>query len=245
MKAWRTLPRCFADLPELVPGRVSLSRDEARHLLRVRRVSAGDRVTVLNGQGSVGLGLLETEGRELVFVEVDEIFSVPPAAPDLTLCIGALKQSAWDEVLKHAVELGVNRIFRVQTERAVSEVKSEKEHRKQQRWRECMTEACKQSANPWLPEIRLFRGVEDALQALPPGILQYRGGLEGNPPALGERLPGKLPSALAVWIGPEGDFSPAETRRLEEAGVQSVQLGERILRAETAALALIARLRLE
>ncbi len=243
MKTWLSAPRCFVDNPDLQIGWVSLSKEEGRHLGRVRRIGAGDRVSVLSGRGRVGLGCLSLQDRDDVRVEIQEVLEIPPARPEITLVIGALKQSAWDEFLKHAVELGVNRIVRVQSDHAVSDVKADKEIRKMQRWRECMIEACKQSANPWLPALQLAGSVAEAMKLLSGVGLQVLASLEGNPQTLPEVLPKDLPDHLVLWIGPEVDFSAAEIKTISSAALP-ISLGSRILRAETAALALLSHLRL-
>jgi len=244
MQTWLTAPRCFVDQELLVPGKVELSREEGRHLVRARRVGQNDRVCVLNGRGLSGQGPVTLTGRENVTVDIEEVTPHPKIRPHIVLCVGALKQSAWDELLKHAVELGVNRIFRLQSERSVSELKSEKEARKRHRWRDCMIEACKQSGNPWLPELCLLGSVAEALVKLPEGTFQLLAGLEGEPRGLSEVLPETCPEAMGLWIGPEGDFTPGEVQQILQAGAYPVTLGDRILRAETAALAFVSRLRL-
>ncbi|WFB34788.1 RsmE family RNA methyltransferase [Kiritimatiellota bacterium B12222] len=239
-----TAPRCFSSEPELFPGLLELSKEEGRHLSRVRRISVAATVTVLNGRGTVAQGRVATIDRDRVSIELDQIHSIPPESPEITLVIGALKQSAWDEVLKHAVELGVNRIIRFQSQHAVSEIKAEKESKKNQRWQECMREACKQSGNPWVPELVLADQLETVRQHLPESAIELLAGLVGTPQSLAEVLPQRLPEKIVVWIGPEGDFSPAEQQAIQSGGAQVVTLGSRVLRAETAALALLAHLRL-
>lgn len=243
MKTWLSAPRCFVDDPSLQVGWVSLSKEEGRHLSRVRRVGNGDPVSVLNGCGLVGLGRLERGDRDDVSVEIQEVLEIPPARPEITLVIGALKQSAWDELLKHVVELGVNRMVRVQSDHAISDVKADKETRKMQRWRECMIEACKQSANPWLPGLQLAGNVTEAMTLLSGVDLQLLASLEGHPKILPEVLPDILPEKIALWIGPEGDFSTAELQVISAVALP-ISLGSRILRAETAGLALLSHLRL-
>lgn len=243
MESWLPLPRCFVDEPGLQPGRVLLDKAEGRHLSRVRRIGGAGEVAVLNGRGQVGRGILSVENREEVWVDIRELRYIPPSSPVITLLIGALKQSAWDEMLKHAVELGVNRIIRVQSVHAVADLKSEKEIRKRQRWQECMREACKQSANPWLPQLDLAGSVADAVDQVDPQAFQLLASLQENARPLRLQLPGEAPKELAVWIGPEGDFSEGEVQQISQGAV-AVSLGPRILRAETAVLAVLSHLRL-
>ena len=244
MMSWLKHPRCFLDEPEFTPGQIDLSTEEGRHLNRVRRVGQGSPVRVLNGRGQVGLALLQKIDRDKITLELQKVITVEELCPRLTLVIGSLKQSAWDEVLKHAVELGVNRIIRVQTERSVAEIQAAKENRKRKRWRECMIEAIKQSGNPWLPELILCAGVDAVFGVLEPGCVQLLAGMEDDPRAVSEVVASNRPSPIALWIGPEGDFTPAERESILGQGAELIHLGGRVLRAETAALSLLSYLRL-
>lgn len=231
-------PRCWVE-GALAEGELRLSAAEQRHLEKVRRIRAGEEVCVLNGTGQMGFGCLLEQGG----VELTSVIRVPRPTPELHLFLGAVKHSAWEEVLRHATELGVSRIVRVECSHAVSRVEGKAE-KKVLRWRELLVEACKQSANPWMPELLLMNSVSAALEEsrrLPAGVVAQLG---GEPKSLGETLPEELPDAMAVWIGPEGDFSAEEYTLIREAGVVPVSLGPRVLRTETAALSLLSRLRL-
>jgi len=233
--------RCFVDVPELRKGPLELSEEEARHLAQVRRAEAGGSVTVLNGRGQSALAEIAVLSKRAVSLELLEICSHPAPAPEITLCIGGLKQAAWDELLRHAVELGLNRLVWVGSDHAVADVKAGRAENKLRRWRERLIQACKQSANPWLPEISVLDSVEQTLREAP-AVRRLVASLHGNRRGAGELLDSG--ESLQIWVGPEGDFSTREYEALEQAGTIPVTLGPRILRAETAALALLARIRL-
>ncbi|MDA3875119.1 MAG: RsmE family RNA methyltransferase [Kiritimatiellae bacterium] len=237
-------PRCFADFEAPLPEELHLSAEEGRHLARVRRVGVGAPVSVLNGRGGVALGTVQRVDRQDVWLSLARSEQMPPPTPNITLMMGALKQTAWDLVLKHIVELGVNRIIRVQCERSVADVKSDREEKKRQRWNDCLIEACKQSGNPWLPILECADDVDDALKRVSESDFMLLAGLEGVVVPLSEALPVILPSPIVLWVGPEGDFTPKEQRRICAGGATAISLGDRILRAETAALALTSALRL-
>lgn len=244
MRDYLSAPRCFADFEDPPPEELLLSPEEGLHLTRVRRVGVGSPVSVLNGRGGVASGTVQRVDRREVCLRLIRSERIPPPTPDITLMTGALKQSAWDELLKHAVELGVNRIIRVQCGRSVAEMKSDREAKKRHRWNDCLVEACKQSGNPWLPILELADDVEDALQKVSDPDLQILAGLEGEAVPLSEALPAVLPSRTVLWVGPEGDFTSEEQSIIRAGGATAVSLGDRILRAETAALALVSTLRL-
>ncbi len=223
---------------------LSLSKAEGRHLSRVRRIGEGSDVSVLNGCGEVGLAKVSSVDRDQVGLEIAEVLTFAAPEPKLTLLMGALKQTAWDELLKHAVELGVNRILRIQSDHAVSEVSADKLEKKAQRWRECMIEACKQSGNPWCPSLDFAQSVTEACGDVKGISCQFFAGLMEDARPLSDCLQADAVGEICLWVGPEGDFSDREYECIQAGGAKQISLGPRILRAETAALALLARLRL-
>ncbi|MCC5849677.1 MAG: 16S rRNA (uracil(1498)-N(3))-methyltransferase [Verrucomicrobia bacterium] len=235
--------RCFVDTPDLRAGSLTLDQAESLHLVKVRRAGPGEEVAVLNGHGQVGVARLVSAGKRDVVLEVERVETLPPPVPEITLAIGGLKQAAWDELLRHAVELGVNRIVRVQSDHAVADVQAGKEEAKLSRWREKMVQALKQSANPWMPELVIADSVGRALERLPAANLQVVGAFSATA-TIRTEVNQAPPGAITLWVGPEGDFSDSELSRLREAGARLVSLGPRILRAETAALAMVAAVRL-
>jgi 16S rRNA (uracil1498-N3)-methyltransferase len=244
MHPYLSTPRCFADFDETQSGDLQLSPEEGRHLTRVRRVGTGSRICVLNGRGCVASGTVQHVERHEVWLTISKVETYPEPTPELTLVTGALKQAAWDGLLKQAVELGVNRIIRVQCERSVSELKSGKEDIKLQRWAGCLVEGCKQSGNPWIPELEVAGTIESAVTMVSNAEMQLLASLEGEVTPLSKQLSDPLPSRIAIWVGPEGDFTLQEQEMIRSGGGTAISLGDRILRAETAALALISALRL-
>jgi len=230
--------RCVVE-EDLHPGPLTPPPRELRHLQTVRRLKSGDPVMVLNGRGQSARATLEETGDLLV----SEVSRVEPAFPQITLLVGALKQSAWDELLRHATALEVRHLVRVQCDHSVADLKSERAAKKIKRWRDCMIEACKQSANPWLPDLSVCGSVTEALKLSASIPEQWMAGWAGSPRPLSEAAAGLGSNHVAVWVGPEGDFSETETDALLGAGVKPVSLGERILRSETAAFTLLAVLR--
>lgn len=237
-------PRCFAEVDDLQPGGVvALSEAEFRHLAQVRRQPGGSEVLLLNGKGVLAAGTLEIQGKRGGLVRLTEVKNLPPPAPWIRLCVGGLKNAAWEEVLRHAVELGVNELVWVGSTHAVAEVKADRSEAKLERWRERCRQACKQSANPWLPVLRVTADVGQALALQPAPARRLVAALlpetEAWRRALGDA------GALEIWVGPEGDFTTEEMAMLRQCDAVPVSLGPRICRAETAALACLARVRLQ
>ena len=235
---YQPAPRCWTE-DEMSVGGLTLEPSERRHLEKVRRVRIGESVGVLNGRGQMGKAILLADGE----VELREVKQHPEPSPKLSLYIGALKQRAWEDVLRHSTELGVSRIVRVESTHAVSKIEA-KADKKRSRWRELLIEACKQSANPWIPELELASSVAEACSDPDLPEKGFVAQLGADASSLGQVLSDDLPESLAVWIGPEGDFTSTEYTSIRDAGMIPVTLGERVLRGETAALSLLSLLRL-
>ncbi len=241
-----TLPvspfRCFVDQP-LNPGPLELLAEESLHLARVRRVGLQAEVTVLNGQGQLGQAKVTVLDKRSVELQVEQVLQLDQPAAELILAVGALKPAAWEEMMVHAVELGVSRLIRVETMHAVSGWEPEREEGKIRRWREKMIQACKQSANPWLPELTGSRSLSEAVETLPDAATHLLADMTTSQ-RMNEAV--RNPSGdVVVWVGPEGDFTAEERAFLRDrVGAIPVSLGPRILRSETAALAMVAALRL-
>ncbi|MCC5845072.1 MAG: 16S rRNA (uracil(1498)-N(3))-methyltransferase [Verrucomicrobia bacterium] len=236
--------RCFADVERLEPGELSLSPEESRHLSQVRRAGVGTDVMVLNGRGDRGGGELIRCEKKAAEVLIHSVERCAPSLPKLTLYVGGLKQAAWDEVLRYAGELGVDRLVWLQSDHAVAELKKDRVDEKCQRWRDKLIQSLKQCGNPWLPALAVCFSVDESLAGTEGEDGRLVAALCGDPPPIGGVLAGRGDGDLRVWIGPEGDYSEREYGLFAAAGVRPVSLGPRILRAETAVLATAAVLRL-
>jgi 16S rRNA (uracil1498-N3)-methyltransferase len=106
---------------------------------------------------------------------------------------------------------------------------------KQERWHRILVEACKQSKQAWLPDLKPLSTIEEALQQK--AELKFLLDKEGKP---ARQALVNLPKTTLVFIGPEGDFTDEEKTSLQKAECQPVSLGRQVLRIETAAMAMAA-----
>ncbi len=212
-------------LPPLAP-------EEAHHLFRVRRARPGEPVELLNGSGAVGhCRAGDGRGSEL---ELESVNVVPPPALRVHLLVALPKGRTFPALLQKAVELGVSEITPLVTEHA--EAVPDKAGAKLERWESILVEALKQSGNPWLPVLAPPLPLATALARGPAG-LRLCAALQPDAVPLWsflQSLPVR-PADAQVFVGPEGDFSPAEYARMRAAGCHFVSLGPLVLRVETAA----------
>lgn len=222
-------------VPELA-ARLVLGPQEVRHL-QVMRLRPGDRVQVFDGRGGEALAdIAELEdGRAVLTLDLDA--GAEDGAGDLgretpqpvTLAVALLKGDKLADVVRAATELGVARIQLLVTAHAdAREIGAQK----LVRLRRVAEEAARQSRRRVVPEVR---------EPLPLARLTWEGRLVVAHPGAEARLPDLLDWAapLTVLSGPEGGFSETEIAGLLARGAVPVTLGPRILRAETAPLAML------
>jgi 16S rRNA (uracil1498-N3)-methyltransferase len=217
--------RFFVDA-ELIAGEVvSLGGDE-RHHARVLRVSEGEEVEVFNGRGVSFAAKFES---------ADGIRLVAPTAnrelrTAISLAMAIIQPDKFELVLQKATELGAASIIPLVTDR--SEVRVERVKGKQERWHKIVFEAVKQSGRARIPKIGEPVSFAEAIA---------RGGVrivfDADEPAT---APEPLRSDATLFVGPEGGWSEEEVRLARERGCAFRRLGERRLRAETAAIVAVA-----
>ena len=201
------------------------SREEA-HLFRILRARPGETVAVLDGHGTVGTAVVEADRR----LRLESKRTAAPPVRRLHLYFAPPKKQKLDALLKQAVELGVSELVPVLCERSVVQPG---ENSVAGRWMDLLFEACKQSGNPFLPEVAPPMPFEAALSRAREtcGALVVGSNRSGVFPELGNA------SDVAFFVGPEGGFTDAETDAMFDAGAIPLRIGDWTLRVETAAVA--------
>ena len=227
--------RLFVETSELESDSPALARASAKHL-RVLRPKDGEEIELFDGAGRSRVCVFERGALS----PVGGVSASPRPTP-MTLFACVTKGSRWDWTVEKATELGATRIVPVISERTIVRIPREDREAKRERWMRIAEDAARQSDAKWLPEIMapvdfaaslpLVRETTCFVGALvkptPRSLLQ----------ALMQGLGNRRPAAggLAVFVGPEGDFTPDELSVLCEVATP-VTFGATILRAETAAI---------
>ncbi|HEX6046043.1 MAG TPA: 16S rRNA (uracil(1498)-N(3))-methyltransferase [Pyrinomonadaceae bacterium] len=216
---------------------VTLASDEARHLREVLRLKPGDEVQVFDGAGKEFRAAVAQARREFAELELrDEIAPMRLESPlELTMAVALLKGEKFDLVVQKGTELGVNRFIPMITRHADIRLRDEGDAAKRvTRWQRIALEAAKQSGRAVVPEVMLPLSFASIILENSCFLFSER---EGQP--LDTDLQTKSMTAI---IGSEGGWSDEELDQARAAGVPIVTLGGRILRAETAAIAIAALL---
>ena len=223
-------------------GICSITGSEAKHISKVMRMKPGDRFVLLDGNGRRFQVCIDTVTSKAIQVIMEKPLPGLPHSPvNITLCQALLKSRAMDYLIQKTSELGVDRIIPFISERTVVKYKKESFSNKMRHWQEISVSSAKQSGG--LPaEIETpvsmmqleeeWKG-EDVLKVVfweEEGATDFKTLLKASRPA----------KNLVGMVGPEGGFTRKEIDACTDAGFVPVSLGHRILRAETAAMIMVA-----
>jgi 16S rRNA (uracil1498-N3)-methyltransferase len=211
-----------------------------RHV-QVLRLQPGDALTLFDGSGREWPARIVAMTRQGVDVEPGEPVAVDrELAIAVTLAFGMPANDRMDFLVEKAAELGVAAIQPLVCERSVLRLAGERADKRIAHWQGVAIAACEQSGRTRVPPIAPVLGLRDWLDGLVADDGAARLVL-----SLAEAQPLPLPAApraVVALSGPEGGLSPAEEALARERGFVPVSLGPRVLRADTAPLALLARL---
>ena len=216
----------FLASSELKSGEVvRISGPEAEHALRVRRIKAGDSISLIDQSGTTSAGIVREVEQEQLSVEVGEVVKAPPLSPTI-LGLAVTKKPALEEAVQHATELGATTIALFQSEHSPIPLKEVPE-----RLTRIAIEACKQSGRAIAPDITWSPSLEHLLTTHETEKIvvldQHKHEVAGI---------GKDESVLLL-VGPEGGLSDDEQTYLKQYYPAYLSLSSLTLRAPTAALA--------
>lgn len=234
--------RLFVEQP-LAPGcGIELDGDAAHYLGRVLRARAGDTLNLFNGDGLEFAATVANITRGTVTLSVGQAVAATPESPvAITLVQAMSRNEKMDLAVQKAVELGVHAIRPVAVERSVMRLDSERSGRRVTHWRQVAISAAQQCGRAVIPEVHAPSSLDEVLRDSRLDV-----GVVADPAAtqtLGQCLARekKRPVASAgLLVGPEGGLTAGEIEQAVAAGWHACQAGPRVLRTETAALALAA-----
>ncbi len=229
--------------PSQAQGRsVTLSGSEAHHAQHVVRIREKERVVILDGAGQELLCEVEGFSKETVTLNVMQRQSLPALPYRLTLAQAMTKSKTMDLIIQKATELGVHRIVPILSDRSVSQVEPDTAGSKVEKWQATALEALKQCGSPWRPQIEVPQTVQKFVNSGERFDLSLVASLQPgahHPRQIFQTFRSdrrRRPESICIWVGPEGDFTPAELNAIQQAGALPITLGQLVLRSETAAI---------
>jgi len=222
----------------------SLPDGAARHV-QVLRLQPGAALTLFDGSGAEWPAEVLQMTRHAVVVRTGARREVDrELALSVTLALGVPTNERMDAVVEKATELGVAVILPLQCERSVLRLTGERADKRREHWQSVAIAACEQSGRNKVPVVEPIRPLGAWLASLgasAPHEARWLLSTSETMP-LHSRLHGATMSAVLALSGPEGGLSPAEESAARERAFEPVSLGPRVLRADTAPLALLAHL---
>jgi 16S rRNA (uracil1498-N3)-methyltransferase len=230
----RRVTRLFVER-DLTGDTLALDEREAHYLGHVLRLQRGDELIAFNGRGVERHASIGSLQRREAMLELRAQHSALPESPlDLTLLQALPKADAMDLIVQKATELGIRSIVPVYSEFSVVKLDAERTERRVLHWRRIAQSACEQCGRHTPPQIETPTPLTESLDELRPTATR----LALDPEATTTFAHATPPTdGVVVAVGPEGGFGAADWRRLDAAAFQRVSLGARVLRAETAAIA--------
>lgn len=232
------MARFFVDPAAIAGELITLEGGDAHHAATVLRLKPGAAVTALDGQGRIFACVVEAVEKRRLTLRITGTRVAPPPAVAVTLYQALPKGDKLEVVIQKATELGAARIVPLAAARSVARVEPGKVAAKRARWAAIAKEAAEQSERPTVPEVEAPATL--AGLALAPGMAAYVLAEREDGLTLPRALPTDAPAGIALFVGPEGGWAPAELATLAALGATPVSLGPRILRTETAGLAALA-----
>ena len=252
-----TLPRFYCPIPLLAHTRVALPDAAAHHASRALRLREGDTIVLFNGDGTQYPAQLRFEqGRAMADLGPQQ-HTRTELPGRIGLVQGLPSGDKMDWIIEKAAELGVSDVFPITAERSIVQLSGNRLEKRQLHWQRIAESASEQSGRNCIVQVHPLQTLNAYLQQAsgslgylchPEGecsLLQALATLQAtSAPAPADALTSDTftptPLSFRLLIGPEGGWSPQELRKVQAAGIEAVTFGARILRTETAGIAMTA-----
>lgn len=237
------MPKFFTSRENISDTQIIINSEDAKHIKKVLRLSEGDEITVCDGRG-IDYSTIITEisaNRILCKIKDSRVCDTEPSVK-VTLYQGLPKASKMEYIIQKTTELGISRIVPVKLSRCVVKLENaDAERKKTERWQKIAYEAAKQSGRGVIPDVSEPMTLDEAIEDMKSSELSFvpyecetetrlKNVIDGNRNA----------KNISFIIGPEGGFDITEIEKLQNSDINTITLGRRILRTETAGEAVLA-----
>jgi len=228
------IPRIFIDQPLGEHQQIELSRETSHYLSRVLRLPVDAQLRIFNGQGGEYQARISTASKHAMSLAIGEFDATDNRSPlHIHLGISLSKGERMDFVIQKATELGVTEISLLNSERTEVKLKGDRLEKRVEHWRKVSISACEQCGSNRVPVIHPPVNLDQWLDKRDEPIKLIM------QPGTNQPFQQSKPATVALLVGPEGGFSELEVSSANATGFDSISLGPRILRTETAPLVAI------
>lgn len=234
------MPKFFVEKGQIQENQIVLSKEDSKHIKTVLRAKIGESITICDGEGLDYVCEIDALEENVIARILEKTVCKAEPQTKITLYQGLPKSDKMELIIQKCVELGIDRIVAVSTERAIVKL-DKKEDKKIERWQKIAESAAKQSGRGKIPEIGKkvlsFKEAIAEAKALDGALIPYEKEKENGLKSFVNTFTGQT---IGVFIGPEGGFSEEEISFAMANNVLPITLGERILRTETAGMTAVA-----
>ncbi len=236
--------RFFVSQEGISEKTVTIQGPDVNHIRTVLRMKSGDRIRVLDGQGFQYEVCLTGIAKDRVQGEIVSRSSIQTESPvKIKMGQALIKGSGFDNLVRKSVELGVHSIIALKTKRCVARLAAAAERDRSQRWQRIAEEAAKQCGRSQVPEVNpKALSVEEFCRQSADCDLKLVFWEAEDKTRLADVTALGSVGAIAFLAGPEGGWAAEEINYLRQQGFQTVSLGPRLLKADSAALVILSLL---
>jgi 16S rRNA (uracil1498-N3)-methyltransferase len=217
-----------------------LDGEEGHHAAVVRRVAAGEQVSLTDGAGHVARGRVAESGKGWLDVEVLETASHPAETPRLVVVQALPKGDRGELAVEMLTEVGVDVIVPWSAARSIARWRGDRVEKSLAKWRSAAREAAKQSRRAWFPEVADLATTDDVVQLLSQASVRVVLHEAASGPLADVPVPGR--GQIVIVVGPEGGITDDELEAFSAVGAEPLRLGSSVLRSSTAGVAAAAAL---
>ncbi|GAA0105385.1 16S rRNA (uracil(1498)-N(3))-methyltransferase [Paraclostridium sordellii] len=211
--------------------------EDVKHISKVLRCRVGEELEICDNDNNEYIcEITNIDKSEVQLNIIDKVDIKRESDLKIKVYQGLPKGPKMEMILQKLTEVGVDEIILVQTKRTVVKVEDKKEDKKIERWERIIYEAAKQSKRGKIPKLRGILSFKEALSDMNKNDLNIAPYENERTKSIKQAIKGQDINNIGIFVGPEGGFEDTEIKAIEDIGGQSVSLGPRILRTETASL---------
>lgn len=235
------MPKFFVTPQQINENTIEIQGEDVKHISSVLRYAVGDKITICDGRGMDYWCIISTIEKDQIMVEIlSQKKSNTEPQTKITLIQALPKKDKMDWIIQKSVELGVNSIIPFESERTIVKIKSDKKEKRLQRWNKIAEAAAKQSGRGLIPEVQpvhSFDQIVEQVHQYDRVIICYENEENNTIYSLKKKI--QIGMKIGIVIGSEGGFTEEEIIKGTDHHMISISVGKRILRTETAGIAVL------